>query len=303
MKNIGELYGLLTAFLWTLTSLAFQISTKKFGSLTVNIVRLVLAFIILSVFEYFVRGKIFPVDANMHTWIWLGLSAVVGFIIGDYFLFKAYAQIGARVSQVIMALAPAFAAFFSWIILGEFMTKIEFLGMIVTTSGIMLVVVNKNGDKKASFRNKFKLKYPVVGLLFALGGALGQGLGLVLSKYGMGNYNAFAASQIRVFVGAVGFSLIFLIFNKWHLLKATTKNKKESLALVIGTFFGPFLGVSFSLLSVQKVSAGVAQTLMSIVPILIIPFSHLLFKEKIRFHEIIGAVIAFLGITLFFVHF
>jgi drug/metabolite transporter (DMT)-like permease len=303
MNHLGEIYGLLTAFLWTITSLAFQVSAKKFGSLTVNLVRLVLAFFILSIFEYFVRGKIFPVDADMHTWIWLGLSGIVGFVLGDYFLFKAYEQIGARVSQVIMALAPAFAAFFSWLMLGEIMTKPEFIGMFVTMLGISLVVINKNGDKNASLKNKYKFKYPIVGLIFALGGAIGQGLGLVLSKYGMGNFDAFAASQIRVFVGGIGFAIIFTVFNKWHLLKATTKNKKESLALVIGTFFGPFLGVSFSLLSVQKVSAGVAQTLMSIVPILIIPFSHFMFKEKIKFREIIGAFLAFLGITLFFVNF
>ena len=242
MNHLGEIYGLLSALLWTLTSLSFQISTKKFGSLTVNIVRLVLASFILSVFEYFVRGKFFPVDADLHTWIWLGLSGIVGFIIGDFLLFKAFAQIGARVSQVIMALAPAFAALFSWIILGELMTKIQLLGMIVTTAGIMLVVVNKNVDKKASFKNKFKLKYPITGLLFAFGGALGQGLGLVLSKYGMGNYDAFAASQIRVFVGAVGFSIIFLFFNKWHLIKATTKRKycfiiRDIFRTIFGSFF------------------------------------------------------------------
>lgn len=299
MQHLGEIYGLITAIFWTATSVSFEIASKKFGSLTVNLIRLTLAFVLLSVFCYFTRGLFFPSDASLHNWIWLALSGIVGFVIGDFMLFKAYSIIGARVSQVVMALSPAVAALSGWIIMGKFMSLLAFIGMTITTAGIIIVILTRHKDENGS--KKIKMKYPIAGILFAFGGAVGQGVGLVLSKYGMQDYNAFAASQIRVLTGAVGFGFIFLIGNRWHRIKETVHAKKESLALIIGTFFGPFLGVSFSLLSVQKTSPGIAQTLMSIVPIIIIPFSHFMFKEKITLKEIIGAIISFIGITLFFI--
>lgn len=299
MKNIGEIYGLITALFWMITSLAFEIASKKFGSLTVNFVRLFLAFILLSIFGYFTRGLFFPTDATLHNWLWLALSGIIGFVIGDFMLFKAFSIMGARVSQVIMALAPPIAALVGWLVLGEKLSLQAIAGMTITISGIMLVVVKK--DTEHNKTNSFKFGFPLVGILFAFGGAVGQGVGLVVSKLGMQNYNAFAASQIRVLTGVVGFFFIILFQNKWFMLKQTLPIRKESIALLIGTIFGPFLGVAFSLLTVQHTSSGIAQTLISIVPVIIIPFSHLFFKEKISVKEIIGAFVAFGGISLFFI--
>ncbi len=297
MGHIGEIYGLITAFFWMITSLSFEVATRKFGALTVNFLRLALAFFFLSVFEYFVRGHAFPTDATLHNWIWLGLSAIIGFMLGDYMLFRSFAIVGARISQVFMSLAPAIAALFAWLILGEKMSPRQLLGMFITITGIILVVISRDNETKTGL----KLNFPVTGILLALGGAMGQGIGLVISKFGMQGYDAFASSQIRVLTALAGFLVVFLVRGSWPGVRQIFHDKKASVALLIGSFFGPFLGVAFSLLAVQKTNPGVAQTLMSIVPIIIIPFSHFLFNEKIRFAEIIGAFIAFGGITLFFV--
>jgi drug/metabolite transporter (DMT)-like permease len=68
----------------------------------------------------------------------------------------------------------------------------------------------------------------------------------------------------------------------------------------IGAFFGPFLGVSFSLWAVKFTSTGVASALMSIVPVLIIPFSVLIMKERFNPKELLGAFVTILGVFLFF---
>ena len=71
-------------------------------------------------------------------------------------------------------------------------------------------------------------------------------------------------------------------------------------SISIGSFFGPFIGVSFSLIAVKYTSTGVAATLMAIVPVLLIPPSILLKKEKVTWKEITGALIAVLGVATFF---
>ena len=137
-------------------------------------------------------------------------------------------------------------------------------------------------------------------ILLAFGGAVGQAVGLVLSKYGMGDYNAFAASQIRVLAGLFGFSLIFIFMKRWGRLKRSFSDRKGMGFTVLGSIFGPFLGVSFSLLAIQYTNTGVASTIMSIVPVLIIAPAVLIFKEKISLKEVIGSIMAVSGVGLLF---
>ncbi len=293
--HFGEIAALLTAVFWTVTALAFEGATKRVGPFAVNLIRLLLAVIFLSLLSYFTRGLIFPTDATAHNWIWLGLSGVVGFIIGDYFLFSSYPIIGSRVAMLIMTLAPPLAAFLGWIVLGETMNMKALLGMFFVLTGISIAIWNKpNGEK-------IKLKFPIRGLIYAFIGAMGQGGGIVLSKYGMGEYNAFAATQVRAIVAIIGFTIIISILGRWKNVRMTFSNKPAIKRIVLGSFFGPFLGVSFSLLAIQHTDVGIASTLMALVPVLIILPSVILFKQKVTLIEIAGAVLSVIGVAMFFI--
>jgi len=207
------------------------------------------------------------------------------------------------------------AALISWIILGEEMTGKAWLGMIVTITGIALVVLKREEFPKIpEGRRKFRFNYPIWGILLGLGGAFGQSFGLVLSKLGMRDsaamastrlhgiesYSPFASAQIRVIAGIIGFVILFTILGKWKDTFKAISNHKAVFQLSLGAFFGPFLGVSFSLLAVQLTNTGIAATIMAIVPVLIIPPSILLFKEKVTLKEVSGAILAVAGVALFF---
>jgi drug/metabolite transporter (DMT)-like permease len=307
-SHTGELAALLTAIFWTFTALAFESAGKKIGSITVNLIRLFMAIMFLGTFTLFTRGEFFPVGASYHNWVWLSLSGLVGFVLGDLFLFRAYVVVGARISMLIMSLAPPIAALVGWMLMDETLSGKSMIGMAVTFAGISMVILTRQdidpallsettGKRKS---NKLRFTYPLAGLLLAFGGAAGQATGLVLSKYGMGDYDAFAATQIRVITGLAGFVFIYTIMGRWKRLLPAIKNGPAMKSLTIGAFFGPFLGVSFSLLAVKYTSSGIAATIMSIVPVLIIPFSVLMFKEKITPREVLGAFVAMAGVALFF---
>lgn len=293
----GELAALATAVFWTITAMAFEVGSKNIGSLAVNMIRLVLAFIFLSVFNLLVRGYIFPSDASTHAWVWLSISGLIGFVFGDYFLFRAFAAISARIAMLIMTLVPPITAVIGWAILGESMSLLEVTGMILTISGIALALFSRGGENG----RKIRLSYPVKGILFGLGGAIGQAVGLVLSKYGMGDYHAFAATQIRIIAGMIGFAVIIIALQKGHLIRKAFKSRPGMIGTGIGSVFGPFLGVSFSLIAVKYASTGVASTIMAIVPILIIPPAILFFKQRVSWLEVVGAFISVTGVTLFFI--
>ena len=294
--RIGELAALFTALCWTVTALAFESASRKVGSVAVNIIRLVMALVLLSLFSYLRRGMFFPMDATAYNWFWLILSGLAGFVIGDLFLFKSFTVIGSRLSMLVMTLVPPISALIGYFLMGELLTGLNMLGMLLTLSGIALVIFFR---KKKNHQPVDKI--PVKGLLFAFGGAVGQAVGLVLSKYGMGDYDPFSATQIRVIAGIVGFGIIVHFFRRWMAVGMATKNRKAMLLMLLGATFGPFLGVSSSLIAVQNTATGIASTIMSITPILIIPPTLIFFKQKVSWQEFIGAVISVCGVALFFI--
>jgi drug/metabolite transporter (DMT)-like permease len=297
----GELAALLTAVFWTVTALAFEAASKQVGSLIVNLFRLVVGFVFLSLFAWIYRGYLFPVDATARAWYYLVASGLIGFVFGDLCLFQAFVVIGARISMLLMALAPPITALISWIILGEELSPRSWIGMVLTLSGVALVVLKKKDPENTSgIFTKVRFSYPLWGILLGLGGAVGQAAGLVLSKSGMQGYDAFASAQIRVLAGISGFTIIFFIRGHWKEAFHSLSNRKPMLQLSLGAFFGPFLGVSFSLIAVQLTSAGIAATIMAIVPVLIIPPSMILFKEKVTLKETFGAILAVAGVAFFF---
>ncbi len=297
----GEIAALLTAVFWTVTSLSFESAGKKIGSLQVNLIRLVAAFFIYCVVNYFHRGMILPLDASAVSWAWLILSGIVGFVIGDLLLFQSYVVVGARIAMLIMAITPPITAFASWLILGEVMSPMNLVGMVVTLTGISIVILKREKHEDITKKgHKISTSYSIKGILLAFGGAVGQGVGLVLSKKGMGNYDAFAASHIRVITGMVGFAIIILFTKRYGKVWKALHHKTAMKSVALGSVFGPFLGVSFSLLAIQNTQAGIAATIMSIVPVLIIPPAILFFHEKVNWKEIIGAVITVGGVAIFF---
>lgn len=295
-SHIGEIAALVTAVCWTVTPIAFESAGKRVGSLTVNYIRLFIAFLLIGLYTLITRGMFLPIDATSTNWIWLTVSGLIGFVIGDLFLFEAYVQIGARISLLIMASVPPITAIAGFLILGETLTVLDLLGMLITVGGIVLVILVKGSEGK-----KVKLSHPIKGIIYALVGALGQSFGTIYSKMGMGRYDAFASTQIRIIAAIAGFTVVVSVRNHWGSIFSAFKDHKAIKGIAIGSVFGPFIGVSLSLLAVQHTTTGVASTITSISRILIIPASVLIFKEKVTIKEILGALITIVGVALLFI--
>ena len=246
-------------------------------------------------FTYFVRGHFFPVDASLHNWTWLGISGAIGFFLGDLFLFQAYLEIGTRISLLILASSPPLTALLGFIFLKEEVSVLGIVGMIITFLGIAIVILSKDTGER-----KFKFSHSIKGIMFAFMGALGQSVGSILSKVGMDGYNAFASTQIRIIAGFFSFVVLFLFLNRWGDLKVAVKDKRAMVLIAFGAVLGPFLGVSLQLISLQYTTAGISATIISIMPVIIIPFSIIIYKEKIKPKEILGALLSVFGVGVLF---
>ena len=304
MTYIGELISIGVAFSWTATALLSEFGSKRLGNLTLNVLRMGLALVFSLVLFMIVIGNPLPPGASAEAAGWMLLSGVVGYVIGDFCLFQCYIIIGSRYGQLFMTLAPLAAALMAWITLGQQMTGMSILAMFITLAGIGISVLGRGEHHKVG------LKLPLNGVLFAIGAAMCQGIGLVLSKIGMDHYEAtanmpdwlipFSANFYRCVAGIIGFTLLLYFRKGLDPLREAIHDKKGLAVATATTVFGPFVGVGFSLMAVQYTAAGIASTLMAMTPIIILLPSYWLFHQKITWRAVAGAVISVVGVSLFF---
>ena len=309
MPHLGEIISLIVALSWTVTALFADKASHRLGSMTTNVIRLVLASVFLGAILWIGLGHPYPVYADAKAWAWLAASAVVGYVFGDWCLFNCYLSIGARFGQLFMTLAPPMAAIAGWIILGETLTRKSMFAMGITLLGIAISILSRGEG------HHVRLTLPLKGVLLGLGAGLGQGVGLVLSKVGMEHYATlvpadapaamgtllpFASTMIRAIVGSLGFLLLMTLQRQTAQLKAAFHDRVGMRYALIVTLFGPVLGVSLSLMAVHYTSAGIASTLMALTPVFIlIPYAFV-YHQRISAREFLGVVVSMTGVALFF---
>lgn len=298
---MGEIAAFLVSICWALTSVFFAAAGSQVGSLIVNRMRLLFASFLLLVTHFILTGSILPWQAEPHRWWWLGLSGIVGLVLGDAFLFQAFVQVGARISTLIMASVPVISALIAWLFLGERLSWLEFTGIIVTVSGIALVIFERNGKAKSTHPQQTKDYYQ--GIFFAFLGAIGQAVGLVLQKKGGGGgFPAISSVVIRVLLAAIILWTIAMLQRKaGDTLAQTFRSKTVLRSISLGTLVGPFAGIWLSMVAIQSAYVGVAATLMALTPIIMLPIVFLLYKEKISPLAIAGTFVSLAGVATIFI--
>lgn len=288
----GELAALATAACWTASPLAFEAASKRIGSLSLNLLRVTLALGWLAALGAVVDGRPLPTGADGRQWAWLAASGVVGLVLGDLCVFRAYVVMGARRTMTVATTAPLFTALLAWAFLGERLGVVEAAGMLVIVAGVALAV-----RERAAAATELGPGALARGTLLGLGGALGQAGGLLLSKHGLAGYPPIAGTQIRMLAGLGGFVLVVTAARWWPRLVAAVGDRRAMAYTTVGALFGPCLGVAASLYAVSHAHAGVASALMSIAPVLVLPVA-LVRGERLGPRAVVGAMIAVAGVAV-----
>lgn len=294
ITHAGELAALITAISWTVSATLFDQVSKRAGTFAVNYTKVSFALLFISIY-FFLKGEnVIPVSVPAAGWQWLSLSGLVGFIIGDLFLFQAFIMIGARVSMVVYALAPTLTAAAGYFIFGDRLSSLALAGMAVTLTGITLVVTSRPSN------NAFPVKGRAMGVFYAFLATVCQAGGYLLSKQGMFFTDPVRATQIRLIASVAGFTILMIIMRNSRLVLSALKSTYVLPRLASASFFGPFLGVTLSMYALHNANAGIVSTIISMTPVLLIVPAVFILKERVTIPEIIGAVMAAAGCALFF---
>ncbi|HET9911339.1 MAG TPA: DMT family transporter [Anaerolineales bacterium] len=296
MKFIGELAALSTSFFFAMTALIFTKTGRMVGSQVTNRTRLTFALFYLFILNLILFREPLPFSAESSRWIWLSLSGIIGLSLGDAFLFQSLVSVGPRLGSLLLSLAPIFGSIIAWAFFGETLTFWQITGIILALAGIAWVVASHEEPPDTPRGHTSR------GVLFGILAALGQAVGLVLSKQGMfGEFSPFQANAIRMLAAVIFIWAWTVLEGKAGATIAALREKPQAIPLIaLGAVMGPLLGVSASLLAVQHAEVGVASTLMALPPVIILPISYFAFKERIGWHAILGTMLAITGVAVLF---
>lgn len=301
--KLGEVAALGTALCYSTSSIFFTQAGKKYGAMVSNRLRLVVAILLLVATHWIAFGHPLPTDAPLDRWLWLGSSGIVGLAIGDLFLFRAYITIGPRLGLLFLSLSPAIATVLAWLILGETLSVISILGIVLTLAGITWVVLESNSTgKKITTEDTPRRGDYSRGIVAGVIAATGQALGVVLAKNGLeGNFPVISGNVIRMSAAFTALWMVTILQGQTiSTFQQANSQKKGMLYILGGALFGPLIGVSLSLFAIQNTNVGIASTIIALPPIFLLPIGYFFFKERITWRAVVGTIVAIVGVGLLF---
>jgi len=297
VERIGALAALGTSVLWTLTYVQFTIAVRGIGPSRLNRLRLTIAIVLLLVVHAFVYGTPIPLDAGAARWGWLILSGVIGFAISDMMLFSALLHLGAHRTSLVMALIPVVSALLAWGLFGERLSAVRIAAACVTVVGIALVVSDRSGVRQEADATRRS----TAGILFALGAVGAQSLRYILSVQGMrGGFPVLSTNVIQILAATVAAWIPAFVSGAWRATFSPPFTRRAAATTIGGSVTGPFLGVTLSLVALAKAPVGIASTLMALSPVLLLPFSRFVLKERIGMRAVAGTALAVGGVATLF---
>lgn len=294
LTHLGELAAIGTAFFWTLAVLSWTTAGKQIGALPVSFIRMLIACVYLSVYGQIFRGLALPIDADAETWLLLAGSGFFGFFIADVCLFKAFLLIGPRLSLLLQTLTPPLAQIIAWIFIGDKLVLKDWIGMSITLIGVFWVVLEQPENEEEHNRRKHIGR----GILLASISAVAGAIGAVLAKIGIGHYDAAAATYIRVIGAIVGYIGLVTLLRRWPAVLRGIRHKRAMCIMTLGCLFGPFLGVTLWMVAIRHCHVGVVTTIVSTMPVLILPFVIVMYHEKVSLRAAGGAILSVLGVAM-----
>jgi drug/metabolite transporter (DMT)-like permease len=297
MPFVGQLAALTTSLCWASNSVSFTLAGRRVGAQTVNFSRLWVAFLTMLLLNLVFFGAPLPLHAGGPTWFWLALSGLVGFALGDALLFEAFLRLGPRLAMLIVTVWPVFTTLMAWAWFDERLGATRLLAIGVTLAGLAWVVSGGHPDEDGKPH-----PHLVTGVLLALGGALGQAVGIILSKKGLqGGLHPVQANMIRVLAGTLTVTVSALVRGEGMTYLRRLRDLRALGHITAGGLTGPVLGVILSLVAITHIHAGVASTLMSLPPVILLPVSAWIFHERITARSLLGTLITLAGVAgLFF---
>ncbi|WGV98461.1 DMT family transporter [Vibrio sp. YMD68] len=290
----GEVAALCAAVVWASATWIYSQFSHQFTAMQLNIVKGTVASAMMLVVLPFIPSPDFTLTTEY--FFVLAVSGVIGIAIGDSAYFAALKRIGPNKTLLLESLAPPLSGVLALVFLGTVISIQAWLGVVITTFAVALVVFQPNGDANQVSRS---------GVGYGLLASVCQASGVVISHYALvaGNLPPLLGALIRLAVGVLAVvAIIWWVEDKpFRAIKRNlgSMGSRSFIGLLSAIFVGTFLALWLQQVALKHANPAIAQTLIATSPLFMLVI-YAIRRETISKLSLFGTLFALLGISLFF---
>lgn len=279
---IGHVLALFTIIVWGTTFIATKVLLNNFTPVEILFFRFLIAFVAL----FITYPKIFKYT-NIKDELLFFAASLSGITIYQFLENTALTYSSASNVSIITACAAFFTAIFSKIFLkDEKITKLFYVGFIVSMIGVVLV----------SFNGTFSLDFVPAGDLMSLCGAVLWGVySVVVKVVSKKNYNPVHVTRRIMMYGLISLIPICLFTNSDLTFSRFLDIDNLLLMLFLGLIAS---ALCFSTWNISVDYLGAVKTGMYVYfnPVVTIIFGAIILNEKLSLMGIVGTILIFVGL-------
>ena len=302
---LGALFAVLAATSWAIGAVLVRAGTQRLAVTTGTFVSAVSGFVVISALTVgLYRTEVFSVP-----WVtirWIGLLALMQFPIGRLLNYKAIRLAGVAPATSISGSSPLVAAVLATVFLHERITLPVVLGIAAVVVGLALVMGDSwaaSGRGVAPSPGRDMLSGPpqrsrgmtVIGLLCAVGAAVGYGASHTIARYVTASLPAPITATYALLFGAM-----LLLGMSLHRLPVDFQTSRPALAkMAIAGVFSSF-GLFFMYMALARAPVVLVSPLVALYPLVAMGLTHLFLQrlERVTVRMMLGGALAALGIAL-----
>lgn len=241
-QNLAYIYAIGSATCFASGSLLFAHFSQKISSVWMNFLKCFVCVVLLSALVFFL--KLWE-PINYVTLLALGVSGILGLGIGDIFLLKAYARMGAARTLILFGFQPLFIGIASWYFFDQEISPLKFISILFFIGCLWTLSFEKYKEVG---------QWEIIGLVAALLGVIFDNTGIILTRWSFDHEAQMGPLQANL-VRCLGAYAFFVLANpilKARLIPEFKKLSRREKTLALGAaFVGTFLSLCLYLTAVR----------------------------------------------------
>ncbi|MDC0861895.1 DMT family transporter [Alphaproteobacteria bacterium] len=291
---ISYIFAISAAAIWSVTALISTRAVRYFGSYNYNLLRLVGIIVLFTPYAFYNWRPIYFENSIL---LAIGLSSIIGIIIGDTFLFICLKRLGPRREALLFSIQIPCTILMAYIFLNSLPNFYQFIGCSLIFFGILVAIQFNKTIKDDDLENIQGNK--LTGLYAGIGLAVCQAIGIIIMKPILTNTDPIIVSYLRVLIAAIGMLLSFILLPKTELW-SKIKNLKQTAIAISSGIMGMGIGMTLFIIALKGGNPGVVSALSSTMPIMIIPILWIATKNYSGHLSVLGALITCIGAAIIF---
>jgi drug/metabolite transporter (DMT)-like permease len=276
---IGVLVSVFSALSFSISAIFYKKGEIGLNSLESNALRCIIPLIAFVSLAVYLDGPAFFI-VDLHVLVYILIATVIALIIGDTLYLQSIKIGGVSAAVPVACTYPIFTSIIAFFFLGERVSSLIFVGVILTVVGIVLL------NHKNRRNSNLKLRRA---LMFALSAAILWALGISIFRYILFEIDSFHLIVWRTII-------LTLILSPIALKSFGKASPRNIFYLNIGGFFGIAFGGLLLYYGLASIGAIRAVTISSVNPLFSTALAVALLRERLTSIQALGIVSITVGL-------